>query len=79
MRVLAVILVIGALIFYGVPGLRRGLGNRAVRRHQGFGGGMYSQINSVTGRMRPPKLSSSFWFIMAACVLLLWALLGHKS
>lgn len=40
---------------------------------------MFSQINSVTGRVRPPRLSTTFWFFMVIGAVLLFALWGHKS
>jgi hypothetical protein len=54
-----------------VFGARRAGGSRGIRRSQRSAGGMYGQLNSVTGRVVPPRLGLSFWFLLLVCAAVL--------
>jgi hypothetical protein len=75
-----VLAIVGTIGFggYGLwlasHGLQRGRTNRSIRRHQSYGGGMYGQINSTTGRMRPVKVGWSVWFLVILCAVVVWAI-----
>ena len=51
-----------------VFGARRSGQARYVRRAQRSAGGMFGQLNSTTGRVKPPRLGLSFWFLLLVCV-----------
>lgn len=77
------VLAIVGTVGFGVYGLwlawvsaTRARANRSVRRAQRSAGASYSQLNSVTGRMRPPKLGISVWFLLAVCALVIFAIWG---
>ena len=73
MRLLATALLIGVMLFYGIPALRRSRDLRHTRRLLRSAGSSYSQLGSVHPH-RPGRISTTFWFIMAACVLILGSL-----
>jgi hypothetical protein len=75
-----VLAIVGTIGFggYGLwlasHGISRGRTNRSIMRRQSSGGGMYSQINSTTGRVRPPKMGLSVWFLVILCAVVVGAI-----
>lgn len=61
-------------LWLAINGTRRGMTNRSIRHHQSYGGGMYGQINSATGRMKPVKMGWSVWFLVILCAVVVWAI-----
>lgn len=75
MRLALIIAATVVLSGYMVMLLRHGIrwtsANRSIRARQKSGGGMFGQVNSVTGRVRPPSIGLSFWFLLLVCAVVL--------
>lgn len=80
MSVNAWLLAICGTVAFGLYGLwlalnamARGRATRSIRRAQRSAGASYGQLNSVTGRMRPPG-SWSVWFLVIVCIAVIAAI-----